>query len=248
MRAASTPANFARALPGRRSTPARAVAPSPPWGPTAVRGMASRVAVWCCGMPRVGRPDAAPCAGREPRQAVGAHGDAPRKTLSVCYLPLRPRISRAHYPAARWGHRALPPLRDMAVTPAHYARHAARVLPCGAMGTSRPTAITHADYARPCSPRITRSARHPCGAMVGRRASRLASYRDCTRTLPAVCRGADPFAVAHGKIARALPAVSRCNGIRGFRKTIGEESPWEIWLGVIERNDRICYNPYCSQN
>ncbi len=55
-------------------------------------------------------------------------------------------------------------------------------------------------------------------------------------------------AVAHAKFARALLAVPRVNGIRGFRKTIGEESPWEIWLGVIERNDRICYNPYCSPN
>lgn len=82
----------------------------------------------------------------------------------------------------------------------------------------------------------------------GKRASRLAPYRDCTRTLPAVCRGSDPFAVTHANFARALSAVPRVNGIRGFRKTIGEESPWEIWLGVIERNDRICYNPYCSQN
>ena len=58
-----------------------------------------------------GRPDAALCAGREPRQAMWAHGDAPCNTLSVCYLPsCAPRRGAA----ARWGHRALPQ-RDTSV-------------------------------------------------------------------------------------------------------------------------------------
>ncbi len=55
-------------------------------------------------------------------------------------------------------------------------------------------------------------------------------------------------AVAHAKIARALSAVPRVNGIRGFRKTIGEESPWEIWLGVIERNDLVVANQIDGEN
>ena len=53
----------------------------------------------------------------------GAHGDAPGKTLSVCYRHytrvVRTRNSPAHYPAARWGHRALPPLRTHGAH-AHY--------------------------------------------------------------------------------------------------------------------------------
>ncbi len=42
-------------------------------------------------VPRVGRPDVAPCAGREPRQAVGGARRRPCKTLSVCYLPSHAR-------------------------------------------------------------------------------------------------------------------------------------------------------------
>ena len=53
----------------------------------------------------------------------------------------------------------------------------------GAMGTSRPTAITHAIFARELSGHIT-----PGGAMVGRRASRLAPYRHYTRHYARVVR------------------------------------------------------------
>ena len=89
------------------------------------------------------------------------------------------------YEAARWGHRAFP-----LITHAHY--------PGGAMGTSRPTAITHRHYPRaspavahrralpPLHPRnshahYTRALRTRCShahysgdAIVGRRDSRLA--------------------------------------------------------------------------
>ena len=89
------------------------------------------------------------CAGLTGRRALrgyrGAHGDAPGKTLNVCYLPFSTRITRAarclaagppgscptaitpawgapQLPeritrAARWGHRALPPLHPRGVHP-----------------------------------------------------------------------------------------------------------------------------------
>ena len=76
----------------------------------------------------------------------GAHGDAPGKTLSVCYLQCQRHITHDH---------------------------GARALPCGAMGTSRPTAITPAKFARALRPPFTtpvHTARAPwCGPVaVGR--------------------------------------------------------------------------------
>ena len=55
-------------------------------------------------------------------------GSQAMRLTAVAHAKIARALSMAYYPAARWGHRALPPL---------------------------PTAITHADYAWPCSPRIT---------------------------------------------------------------------------------------------
>ena len=100
----------------------------------------------------------------------GAHGDAPSKTLSVCYR----HYARGVPDAITHAHR---PRR---ITPAYYPR----ALPCGAMGTSRPTAITPAITHRKIRTRGAHAiihAHHPGGAMVGRRASRLAPYRHYAR-------------------------------------------------------------------
>ena len=100
-----------------------------------------------------GRADAASCTGREPRQAIGGARRRPCKTLSVCFLPLHPRITRA-----AWGHGALPGRRDGDIAP---YRHYTRQFHTWA-GYGRPYArgrgarrVTRAGGAR----RITRAAR-----------------------------------------------------------------------------------------
>ena len=63
----------------------------------AVRGLASRAILLSA--PWYGA-EALPRMGMTKRRALrgykGAHGDAPGKTLSVCYLPLRTRITHGH--------------------------------------------------------------------------------------------------------------------------------------------------------
>ena len=138
-------------------------------GTWAVRGMACAPPVRHGVRPvpgALGVPDAAPCAGREPRQAVGGARRRPCKTLSVCYLPSPRNITHAWCARRRDGRppglpaRALPPLpRALCTQNSH------------AWGT--------------CIARATRwspvRAPHPCGAIIGCRASRLAPYRKAAR-------------------------------------------------------------------
>ena len=94
-----------------RNPPTRFVASAPPRLVGRRRGQLSGPAA----VPRVRRPDAAPCA------AMGGARRRPRNTLSVCYLPSRATKggrgarawgarngARAWGAAARRGHRALP--------------------------------------------------------------------------------------------------------------------------------------------
>ena len=138
---------------------------------------------------------------------------------------IRTRGAHAHYPAARWGHRALPPLRPAIFARNNHTRgvhgalrtaHYPRALPCGAMGTSRPTAITPAITHRKIRTRGAHAiihAHHPGGAMVGRRVSRLAPYRHYARIF------APP---------RHRPPGSRPRGGAHPRRTILETIIWKL--------------------
>ena len=146
----------------------------------AVRGLASR-ALWygAAALPRMGvtgrralRGPGAPAGGR------GRTETPPSKTLSVCYRhyahalpgPRGTRINHAIFAralpgritrAARWGHRALPPLHPWGAPPLRTRKIRTR--------------ITRAHYARP---RVTRTARG------GSPPSRLAPYRHAARVVP----------------------------------------------------------------
>ena len=99
----------------------------------------------------------------------GAHGDAPSKTLSVCYR----HYARGVPDAITHAHR---PRR---ITPAYYPR----ALPCGAMGTSRPTAITPAWCARALPTAIPTAITPAKFARGGSPLSRPAPYRHYTRVV-----------------------------------------------------------------
>ena len=113
----------------------------------------------------------------------GAHGDAPGKTLNVCYLPFPTRITRA----ARWGHRALPPLHPRGVR-RHYPRALRRL----------------------CAPWSCPVVRSRCGrARCPHRAA--APWRGARLGLPLPYPA--PTSVPHScpaKFARALPDTARC--------------------------------------
>ena len=145
----------------------------------------------------------------------------------------------------------------LAVTPANFAR----ALPCGAMGTSRPTAITrHGRYARalrpPCRPRITRAARwghralpplptritrgHAARALPGRRATRAAQWSAAgppgSRPTAIVLAHYPPFAAVRTR----LPLRTRKSHARIVRR-----ASCQRYTGISQDNwVRSCHGRY----
>ncbi len=189
----------------RRWPEARRVPPRHcPWRlATAVRGLALCEIrqrggwLWCRGLPRVGmtrrralRGPGAPAGGRGRTETPPAKLSAcatchcaravPRAKFVWCAAWHPGQFSHGHYAcgASREGgeppravaakHRALPPLRMRGCT-AHYSG--------GAMGTSRPTAITHARCATPLRTRNSRATfARPCRTQGRRRQRRTKRF------------------------------------------------------------------------
>ena len=123
--------------------------------------------------------------------AAGPPGSRPTAITHCHYTrEIRTRITHAHCSAARWGHRALPPLHPQ-YPHAHYPRtlHGRRDgrppgLPARAL-PPLPTAVTPAKFARALPTHITRAARWSAAGAPG---PRHCPWRRATHTHCALSR------------------------------------------------------------